>query len=253
MKRLIGLVKLAAILAILLVALPLHAEMKFNYYPTYAPFGWDDNGKMKGIYLDVLNHLLVDKMGIELKHKAYPWKRAQKMVKTGESDALCTVPTAGRLEYSDVVEEPVVVANFRIYASATGAKLAALKKVRSIPELKAFKMADIAGSKWAENNLKSAGLKIHWMKSTKQIFQFIIKDRADATVGNDWITRDLLKKLNFQDKIVELPTPMTSKPVSFNILISKKSPYHKLIPEINKNLKKMKADGTYDKILARWK
>ncbi len=250
-------VKTATVIAAILmffVTSPVYAKaIHFVYYPTYAPFGWDDNGTMKGIYIDVLNVVLVEKMGLEVKHEALPWKRAQIMVERGKADGLVTAATPARLEYSDKPEETVVEANFKIYTSADCPNLKALKKVKSIPELKPFKLVDIRGSGWAKANLESAGLNVHWLDSTEQIFQFIIKNRADANINNEWITRDQLKKRKLLGKIIELPTPMTAQPIKFHMLISKKSAYHKYLPEMNKYLKEIKADGTHAKILAKWK
>ena len=64
----------------------------------------------------------------------------------------------------------------------------------------------------AISHLEAAGLDIHWLRSTKQIFKFILNDRADVTVKNSWITRDQLKKLGLEDKIIELPTLMNLEP-----------------------------------------
>ena len=91
------------------------------------------------------------------------------------------------------------------------------------------------------------------MRSTKQIFKFILSGRADVAVKNEWIPRYQLKKQGLANKIIELPTPMNSEPVKFVILISKKSPYHKYLPEIDRYLKQIKAEGSYDKIISKWK
>ena len=144
MKRQIEIGVAVLFFALFVFSAPLYAaKLLFVYYSTYAPFGWDDNGEMKGIYIDVVNKVIVEKMGLEIEHKALPWKRAQDMVKRGEADGLCTVATPARLEYSDMTTETLIEANFKIFTSADNPRLASLRTVRSIPELKPYKLVDI--------------------------------------------------------------------------------------------------------------
>lgn len=180
--------------AAFMFAASLHAKepMLFVYYHDYAPFGWNEDGKMRGIYIDIVNEAFTNRMGIPAEHKGFPWKRAQNMVKDGKADGYCTVVTPERLKFSCAVEEPIIEVNFKIFAPADAPRLAQLRKVKSIPELKGFKLTDYSGSGWAEKNL--SGLDIHWLRTNEQIWKFLINGRAEATVKNEWTTRHSLKK-----------------------------------------------------------
>ena len=135
------------------------------------------------------------------------------MVIDGEADGYCTVITSERLSFSDVTQQSIIDVNFKIFVSAKSPKLEQLESVTSISELKGFKLVDYAGSGWAEENLVKAGLNVHWLKRNKQIWQFLLAGRADATVNNEWTTRYSLKKEGYQDQFLELPHPMTPEPI----------------------------------------
>lgn len=227
--------------------------MSFTYYHDYAPFGWEDNGKMRGIYIDTVNEALTNRLGISVEHRGFPWSRAQSMVKEGKADGFCTVITPERLKYSVAAKESLIDVNFKIFAAANNPNLDKLGKVTSIPELQGFKLVDYRGSGWAKENLEKAGLNIHWLGKNEQLWKFLAGGRADATVKNEWTTRFSLKKLGYQEKIVELPHPMLAEPTSFHIFIGKKSKFLPYLGKIDEALKNMKADGTMQSILDRYK
>ncbi len=238
---------------ILTVALPLHAgdAVQFVYYYDYAPFGWEEDGKMRGIYIDIVNEVFTNKLGIPVNHKGYPWKRAQAMVKAGKSDGYCTTVTPERLSFSYATKEPIIEVNFKIYTPADNPRLDQLRKVKSVPELKGFKLADYSGSGWAKKNL--TGLSIHWLPTNEQIWKVLINGRADAAVKNEWTTRYILKTLGYHDQIVELSHPMNKEPTAFHIFIGKKSPFTKYLGQLDDTIRQMRQDGTLKRIYDKYK
>ncbi len=236
-----------------LFAASLHAKdtMLFVYYSDYAPFGWIEDGKMQGLYIDIVNEAFTNRSGIPIEHEGYPWKRAQNMVRKGKADGYCTVVTPERLTFSYASEESIIEVNFKIYAPVGSPRLNLLREVKSIPELKSFKLVDYRGSGWAEKNL--SGLDMHWLNTNIQVWKYLMKGRADATVKNEWTTRHVLKKLGYQDKIVELPNNINEKPITFNIFIGKKSPFAKYREQVNDKIRQMKQDGTLERIYDKYR
>lgn len=142
-------------LTILISASVLHAENKihFVYYNDYAPFSWSEGGKIRGLYINVVDEIFINRLGISVVYEGYPWKRAQKMVRLGKADGYCTTITPERLTYSAATKEPVIEVNFRIYTTADNPRLDQLEKVKSIQELQGFNLVEYSGSGWAEKNL----------------------------------------------------------------------------------------------------
>ncbi len=237
------------------MATPVSARetLLFVYYSDYAPFGWEENGKMHGIYIDIVNEVFANRLGIPVEHRGYPWVRAQLMVKDGDADGFCTVITPERLSYSHASKEPIIKVDFKLFTPGNNPKLDQLKKVKSISELQGFRLVDYLGSGWAQQNLAQADLDVYWLTTNDQIWQYLLVGRADATVKNEWTTRYILKKLGYDDRIIELPHPMNREPIAFNIFIGKKSPFSRYINQVDEAIKQLRKDGTLNKIYDKYK
>ncbi|MCP4129864.1 MAG: transporter substrate-binding domain-containing protein, partial [bacterium] len=157
--------KLVFYLVFLVFATPVFAQttMQIVYFDTYAPFSWKEDGKMKGILIDVLTEAIQNRIGIPLSHNGYPWVRAQKMVKHGLADAFATVPTDERRSYTKISNEPVVLATFTLFVNKKNSKLNEIRKVKTFSDLKPFKLGQYLGSGWAKKNLE--GLDVIWVRN----------------------------------------------------------------------------------------
>jgi polar amino acid transport system substrate-binding protein len=116
-KRMVLLSMLAVCMACSLQSNALSTEkMVIVYFDDYRPFSWkDDKGQMQGILPDILTEVIQKRMGISLEHRGYPWARSQDMVRSGEADAFCTVPTDERRQYANVSSEAVLQNQVTIY------------------------------------------------------------------------------------------------------------------------------------------
>lgn len=228
-------------------------SIHFVHFNDYPPFGWEENGVMHGIYIDIINEVFVNRLGIPVEHNGFPWKRAQKMVSKKLADGFCTVITPERLEFSDPTQHSIIEVDFKIYTPKDSPQLNHLKQISSLSELKGIKLVDYAGSGWAIKNLQNAGIEVHWLQRNEQIWRFLLAGRADATVNNEWIARYSLKNEGYQDKFLELPQTMTPEPISFHIFIGKKSSFHSSLQHVDEQLKKMKEDGTIERIYEQYR
>ncbi len=246
--RLIKLIQLWIFQFVIVVSFPLlsNAEILFVYYEDYAPFSWLDNGKMRGLYIDVINEVFTENMGLKVTHRGYPWKRAQKMVKDGNADGFCTVMSVECLNYCNVVQESIVSAKLKLYTAKNNPNLETLKSIKSLKNFKNYTFTEYRGNDWVLENLKD--FKIHWLDTNDQIWKFLNLGRADLALKNDWTSRYNLKKYGYGDKIVELPHIIFEENLDFHIFLSKSSEYFNLIPQVNKILKKIKQNGALERI-----
>ncbi len=222
--------------------------MKLNYLK-YPPLGWEENGKMKGIMVDVLNEALQQRMGIKILHHQYPWKRAQLLVKDGEADGFTTVPTPERREFTNISNEPVIIVNVTMFTQKGSTKIKKIQAVKKIPDLKDFQLLDYLGNGWAKKNL--AGLNVIWAPGMDSVLNMLAMGRGDIFVQNSLVTHYNIKRLGLQDKIVEIPNSLSAVP--FNLCVGKKSSYVNILPEFDKILKEMREDGTLQKIYDSYK
>lgn len=254
-KKIIGSVRFLVAFVIILVSTQVSAKEKmlFVYFNDYPPFGWEENQKMRGIYIDIVNEVFENRLGISVQHKGYPWKRAQLMVKLGSADGFCTVVTPERLTFSKPTQESIIDVNFKIFAYINSPKREQLETIDSIAGLKGFKLVDYMGSGWAEENLVKAGLDIYWLAQNEQIWKLLINGRADATVKNEWTTRYALKKAGYHDQILEFSHPMNAEPTSFHIFIGNNSLFLSYRKQVDEELADMKKHGVLQRIYDQYK
>lgn len=224
--------------------------LRFVYFDQFEPFSWQENENMRGIFIDVIDEAIANRLNISVIHEGYPWRRAQIMVQDGHADGMCTIITPERLTYTLGTTTPIITANFKIFTSSNHPRLAQLQQVKTLQNLMGFTLVDVFGSGWAEQNLKD--MDIFFVASYQQVFKLLESGRFDAAIRNDWQTQNMVKKLGFEGKIISLPQPMTSEAQQYSILIGKKSPFAAQIEQLNAVLKQMEQDGTLQMIYNKY-
>jgi polar amino acid transport system substrate-binding protein len=244
--------KILVLISIAAMASPVFADdvMKFAYATTSQPFSWFEDGKARGILIDIAEEVIQNRLETKVTHQAHPWKRSQYLVQIGKADALITNGPM-RKEWAEHSREVVLSLQHMLYVKAGGPKFAQLKKVRTLDDLKPFTMVDHRGSAWAEKNLIKRGIKVHWVADHDTMYRLVAKGRVDAVAYIDFITRYHIKTLGLHDQLVELP--LDTNPVPFHIVIRKASPYVKMLPEIDDAIRQMETDGTLQKIYQKYR
>lgn len=223
----------------------------FVYYNQFEPFSWEADNQMQGMFIDIINEVFEERLGISVRHEGYPWKRAQQMVQDGSADAMCTVATSQRLEYAVETSFPVLSINFKIFTAVDHPRLIEMNKIETLSDLGDLALADIAGSGWAAANLQDR--QVYYADTYDQLFQMLIQGRADAAIRNDWQTQYLLNKAGFGNDIIALPQPMTSEPIEYTILIGKSSPFAEQVDRINNVLEQMVENGDILEIFEKYR
>ncbi len=236
---------------------------------TNRPFIWVDdenykpliyrskNGKPAGIFNDILTEIF-KRLNIPLKKAVYPWKRAQKLVKEGKADGMVTVYTKERQKFM-LATAPIWYINETLFFRRDNPNACKLLRVNSFNELKNFIIVETLGSGWSKEQFEKFGIKkVIWVPNTESAFNMLAKKRADVYITSNSYALEFLKnKKNISnplykdyEEIVGITPPFIKLP--FRLLIRKDSPYAKLIPKINKILKEMRKDGTYQKIANKY-
>jgi len=223
--------------------------LKIVYFYNFAPFSWKEDQPLQGIMIDILNEVLVKEMKIPVSHKAYPWKRAQELVKTNEADGFVTVATPDRRTYTIVGSEPVVSVKWLMYVKANDPIIEQLKTVTSINDLKGYRFGSYLGNGWAKRNL--SGMKInYWADKLDNTFKMLVNDRFSIYVSMPQVAHYYLKKLGLTDKITELPYVLDAD--SMVLCIRKNSPYIHILPKFDATLKKLRKSGRIQPILEKY-
>jgi polar amino acid transport system substrate-binding protein len=194
---------------------------------------------MRGLFVDVLDEALTHRLGIPLVHRGYPWVRAQKLVRDGEADAFCTVPTPERRAYTVVSEEPIMTVTFKMYAQRGNPVIERLKHVKTIDDLRQFVVAAYLGSGWAREKL--AGQQIDWAPNPDSVLKKLAGGRNDVFVDAVEVQRKRIKALGLENKLVELPQALDTQ--TYNLCIGKQSPFADVLPKFDRTLRHMRDDG----------
>ncbi len=243
-------IRVFLLLLMCLAGAAVHAQqpLKLVYFNDFAPFSWQGQKKMQGIYVDILHEALSNRMGLNVTHQGYPWARAQSLVKGGKADGFITVATEQRRVYTQVSEK-VTQQHISLFVRASHTNIDKMKKIKSIAQLKGYTLVDYVGNGWGANAFKD--LDVHWLARFDQIFPYMMKDRGDAHVASSSMAHYNLKKMELKGKIIELPNPMGV--IYTHLCLSKKSSYVGVLDEFNKVVKGMKKDGSFDAIFEKYK
>ena len=239
------------LLAIVLFSTSAFAQssMKLVYFNNYPPFSWVNNNQMNGILIDVLTEAIQNQMGIQVSHEGYPWARAQMMVKLNMADAFVTVPTPERRSYTEISTEPVILATFTLFVSKKNKQMKALQTVKTLSDLTNFNLVHYIGSGWAKKNLGS--MIVYWTPTLDKALILLAKNRYDIFIDTSQVVRFNVKKLGYQDQIVELPNIIDT--ASFNLCIGKKSSYVNILPKFNATIKAMRKNGKLQEIYDKYR
>lgn len=248
--------KRSIIITILFFCLSIPADalskdpIKIVYFHDFQPFSWEDGNKqMHGILIDVLTECITNRMGINTTHKGYPWARAQNYVKTGQADAFSTLATPERRTYTEVSNEPVIVITGKPFLYTLNPDFDKLKQVDSISGLKQFKHIQYIGNGWAKQHLQE--MDVRWVPTLSDTLQILADGSSHVFISSSQVVNFNIKKLGYQDKIIEVPNDIHQSP--FKLCIGKKSPYVHILPIFDKTLKQMRDDGTLEKIYNKYR
>jgi len=223
--------------------------LRIAYFESFSPFSWaDKNQVMHGILVDVLDEALTQRMKIPLTHRGFPWVRAQMMVRNGDADAFCTIPTKERRAYTEISTEPLINATYTMFVQRNNPVIERLKLVKTLDDLHPFLHAHFHGSGWARQKL--AGMRVDWAPNVDVALLKLAHGRDDVFVDVAEVLRVRIKALGLADAIVELPQVLDMQP--FNLCIRKTSPDTALLPDFDKTMRQLRNDGTLSAIYNKY-
>lgn len=222
-----------------------HRTLIASGHPNWPPIMFQSGETISGVGPDVVQKIF-DQLGITT---AFPyegaWDQVQGKAATGEIDVLVAAyKTTAReqyMAYSDpYTTDPIVL---------------------FVPADQTFtftKWSDLIGKKGVATTGNSYGqdfdsystvnLTLDRVPDSLTAFAAITEHKADYYIDSLYAGDNDIKKNNLTG-IVSLPQPVAEK--NFYITISKRSPFLKYLPDINRWISKYKADGTIDTLVDR--
>ena len=230
---------------------PLNQKISYSSI-SWIPMSYEKKGIPQGLYIDILKEVLVKHLKKELKVKFYPWKRAQKEVKDGYADFLITVPTPSRLKYAVKSEKPFFLLYLYIYTYKNHPKIDEINKIKNVQDIINLNLKVVTnfGNGWHKENLEEKGVNIIYVPKRDSSVRFLARKRADILIDAIVTTNHLIKERNLISKISL--TKSHFGPIKMHLLMSKKSHYLELMPEINRVFSKLEKEGIIKKAVDKY-
>lgn len=221
-------------------------------YPEYWPFVVrKGDGEMAGFFHDIVTEAL-GRMGHTALWRSYPWSRCQDNVRSGRSEAMITVPTDERLRYTATHDTPFYHKTLKVFTYADHPKLGYIMRMKTLDDVKAAGLSVITyeGNGWNDKHVRSRGIKVYETNQLKNVWRMLAKKRGDIVIewpGAAW--PDIVTVGVTEDVVL---TPVSIEAMPFHLLINKDSPQAKILPDFDRIIQEMKADGTIERLVNRY-
>jgi polar amino acid transport system substrate-binding protein len=260
-KKIVGCGKNKSLLIVMMafvICLPVRgysAEKIFRLsHDDYKPFHWydKDTQETKGVFIDMVEEILGNRLGYKILYTEYPWKRAQLQVHNGKEDAYITTPTPERLKYTEVGENPLIIMRKSIFTYVNNPKIELLKNINSFDDLRQFKVLDYLGNGWGKKRLvEETGISPDYSPSIDTVLKKLAAKRGDIFIEDSTIVNYNMRILELSNEIVELPVVLEA--TAFKLCVSKKSSFKNDMDKIDKIISDMIKDGSLTRIINKWK
>ena len=225
-------------------SIAVESAFRIAYHEDFAPFSQRRDGRMTGIFVNIMDELLVKRLRLAVEHEGFPWARAQQRVKEGLADAFVTVATEERRAYTVPTQEWITQGRLSMFVRADEPQRSHLAQIRSIAELKGFNIGTYLGNSWVKT--KFADIEVNYVVNRESALKMLQAGRLQIVVDAANPTHAALRAAGMTGEIVELPPVLDVSEA--HLCIGKKSPLLAYARDIDAQLRKMKADGSLQRL-----
>ncbi|MDI9244720.1 transporter substrate-binding domain-containing protein [Marinobacter sp. CHS3-4] len=215
-----------------------------GYGDAYEPFAWVEEGQVRGIQVDFVEAVLVERMGLKVRHEGCPWNRCQREVRKGEKDAFFTVPTAEREEYTLKSLFPFYVTRFVMHTSRENRFRDQLSEVRTLEELESMtelRHVHMLGSGWHESALANME-HVQTSHGADMIPILLARDRADVYIEQAEMFRYQARQKGVLDEVISFDQ-FAAGALGWHLFIGRDSKHADVMSRIDLVLAEMTASG----------
>ncbi|BEP28756.1 transporter substrate-binding domain-containing protein [Helicovermis profundi] len=210
-----------------------------NNYPPYEFL--DEKNEFKGFNVDILK-AIAKKEGFKIKFMPRPWKAAIDLLEFGEVDLIQGMTKSEerskKFDFSDRLisnEQVIFVNKDTTYIS-------------SLDDLKGRKISYQKGDISYEILKGKEGIELVEFENQKEAIDALLNKKVSAFIGNKLTGIYNLQKQGNIELVKIVGSPIFS--IDYSSAVKKGNT--ELLSVINKGIKAIKSDGTYDKIYKKW-
>lgn len=213
----------------------------------YYPYQYEEDGELKGFVAAIVEEAF-KRMEQPVSIKLYPFARAHKMVRNGDADGIFTVAkTAERETFAYYPPEVLIWQTMALFVKADSplgfdGDFAKLRdsRVGVIYKYRYGKVFDDVVDSGTLRNVKPTN-------SAESNAKMLVAGRIDYWMSNRELAVFVLNKLRLTEAVRELQPAVQTLPTY--LMFSKKRDTATLCQRFGEELQKMRANGSYDKII----
>lgn len=204
-----------------------------------------ENDELAGPSIELLR-LIFSSLNVSVKTVPLPWARALKNIEEGSLDAIAPIFYNDKRAMFIDFSTPFDTTETRVFK-----KKESNYTYNSWDDLRGAQGYIVRGR--SEGNkfdtFAASFLKLDQKNDLNQIIKMLIRDRGDYGIDKYYDIIAESKKMGVYDEIKILPLTISTNDITIGL--SKKSPFKKYMPQINKMIKQYKADGTFRKLMEK--
>jgi len=199
-----------ALVIILIASIPrgsvFASEIVVGYYEDARPYSFEENGKVKGIFPEVIDEA-AKILGMTIKYSKLPPQRASEYIKKGEIDAIIPIfKKEGEKIYNDVFFPSLGIAPAEI--SFFCRENSNIKYTGNFQDLKSYAIGCVKDYQYGEKFKNAAYLQKDFSSlSDEQMLEKLINGRFQVGVGSEPTIRYYARKRGYENKIKFLSPP----------------------------------------------
>lgn len=244
-------IKILAVLFFLFAsAMPARSQDVVKWvFTDYPPANFrTEEGNFSGFFHDIVMEVFQKRLGLHVDIAIYPWKRCQRMVKSGEADIMVTIPTTERRKYSVTHNRPIWVKRRILYTFREHPRIHEIHLLNGLASIKngGYRVISYLGNGWTENEVQGVGIPVSFATTVDGMYRMLASKRGDLIIEEKILAAPHIVDLGLSEKIVE--TNGVGSESGFHILIGKKSAYASLISALDREIEDMRKQGRLDDI-----
>lgn len=213
----------------------------------YPPYEYTQDGKLKGLAVDVIRRTFKE-MNQPITIEVLPWARAMRYIKEGSRDAVFTAfKNPERERFADFSNQVLMQQAVSLFVR----KDSKISFDGDLRELESFSLGVVRKISYGlklDNAIKANTFKrVEEANEGTQNFGLLLKRRVDMVASTQYGGYHILKKLDRENDVKELPISVQNLP-SY-IAFSKERKLTQIRDKFDKTLARLKQNGEYQQII----
>ncbi len=208
--------------------------------------------KLDGLYIDLMGEIFGKRLNLPFQVKQLPWKRAQQQIKYGNADLMITVPTAERLQFSEVSDRPLLKLYMHVYTYKNNPRLNEIKKIKTPSDIQKLGLVPVTylGNGWHKNNIDPYGVKTQYIRQDEGTIKYLTDKRADILIETNFFINYRAKQIGLESEIED--TGIKFGPIDYHLFMSKKSKHLKRMPLVNITINELHEQGKIEQVSKKY-